>query len=337
MSMQGGPMARKRNITIWAAITLGMLLAAIMAVKLSHRHKVVPLVFTGAVVIQSTDARKESPIADVEISATNGSVKATAKSDFSGLFKIVWPAEVDPAQPIILQFRHPDYKPIDVPSTDVEKLYVIRLIPVHGQVEADLNEAEVSVTNVLVRYSTETMSTENIGTGVKTFQVVNTGNIPCNKQFPCSPDGKWKAATDSASLDAGDGNVFQNARVTCIAGPCPFIKVQSEGFSKPARNIKVAVLDWSDTTTILLQAEVFHNQFVDTVRTSYPVIFGRSMNFTVPGNARGTVIEADLNKTQIVFVLAPDPELTWAHCKVRVESNQVKDYRCELKPGYQFQ
>jgi hypothetical protein len=225
---------------------------------------------------------------------------------------------------------------MDVKTTAGEQLYVIRMIPIHGEVEAELNEAEVSVSDVMVRYSTETTSTENIGTGVKTFQVANTGNVPCNEQYPCSPDGKWKAAIDSASLDAGDGNVFQDARVSCIAGPCPFTKIESDEFSKPTRNIKVSVRNWSDTTTFLLQAEVFHSQFVDTVRKSYPVIFGRSMNFTLPADARGPAIEAELNKTQIVFVLAPSPGLSWADCQVRVESNQAKDYRCELKPGYQF-
>jgi len=37
-----------------------------------------------------------------------------------------------------------------------------------------------------------------------------------------------------------------------------------------------------------------------------------------------------------VFPLGPAPVLSWATCRVRDEKNQAKDYRCELKPGYEF-
>ncbi len=312
-------------------------MAALLAITISHPHRDVSFILTGSVIKQNADTRKESPIADVEISATNGSFAIRTKSDFTGLFKIIWPPRVDPGPSLTLQFKHPDNHPVDLKTAAGEKLYVVRMIPLHGEVEAELNEAEISVSNVMVRYSTETTSTNNIGTGVKTFQIANTGNVPCNKHYPCSPDGKWKAAIDSADLDAGDGNIFQDARVSCIAGPCPFTKIDFDGFSKPSRNIKASVRNWSDTTTFLLQAEVFHTQFMDTVRKSYPVIFGRSLNFTLPADARGPAIEAELNRTQITFVIAPSPGLSWADCQVRVESNKAKDYRCELKPGYQFQ
>lgn len=330
-------MKRSLKLAIWALLCLTIVGAAITLAKHRRYYKEAPFSISGSVVKQNADSKKESPIADVDITATSGSVDSHAKSDFSGFFKIIWPAEVDPNQSITLRFTHPDYKAVDMNIGGGDKLYVIRMIPTHGEVEAELNEAEVGVSDVLVRYSTEGSSTENIGTGVKTFQVVNTGNVPCNQQAPCSPDGKWKAAIGSASIDAGDGNEFQDARLSCIAGPCPFTRVETDGFTKPARVIKVSVSDWSDTTTFLLQAEVYHKQFLDIVRTSYPVIFGRSLNFTLPADARGPAIEADLNKTQITFVLAPSPELTWANCNVKVESNHAKDYRCELKSGYQFQ
>jgi hypothetical protein len=215
-------------------------------------------------------------------------------------------------------------------------LFVVEMAPVHGEVEAALNEKEIMVTNVLVRYSTASTSLENVGSGVKTFQVTNQGNIPCKGQKPCSPDGKWKAAIGSASLDSGDGNLFQNARVSCIAGPCPFTRIDSDGFSRPARTISVSVRDWSDTTTFLLQAEAFRTVANNLIRVSYPVIFGRSLNFTLPANAEGTSLEAEMDGSQIIFPLAPDPVLSWADCNVRVEKQQAKDFRCELKSGYSF-
>ena len=132
------------------------------------------------------------------------------------------------------------------------------------------------------------------------------------------------------------GNVFRNARVTCIAGPCPFTRIDTDGFSIGGHNIKVLIRNWSDTATFVLQADVFRTQVSDIVRESSPVIFGRAMNFTLPAKAEGPSIEAEMNGSRIVFPLGPTPVLSWADCNVRIEKNQVKDYRCELKAGYQY-
>ena len=179
----------------------------------------------------------------------------------------------------------------------------------------------------------------NIGTGIKTFQVENTANVECDHHAPCSPDGKWKGATGSVSLDAGAGNQYEDARFSCIAGPCPFTKVTSDGFSSGGRTISVTVLNWSDTSTFLLQAEVFRNELSNIVRESYPVIFGESLNFSLPANAEGPTLEAELNGTKIVFPLGPGAtsNLSWVDCNVRIGKDQSRIYRCELKPGYQFQ
>jgi hypothetical protein len=215
-------------------------------------------------------------------------------------------------------------------------LYIVRMVPLHSEVEAELDPTAAAVTNVMVRYSTQTTTTNAIGTDATTFQVANVGDTPCDKSRLCSPDGQWKAAVASASLDAGDGNVFRNARVSCIAGPCPFTKIDHDGFSRGGQNIDVTARDWSDTTTFLLQAEVFRTQLSDTTRESYPIISGRALDFTVPNTAQGTSVEAEINGVLMVFPLAPDPSMSWATCNVRVEKNNTKDYRCELKPGYRF-
>jgi hypothetical protein len=112
----------------------------------------------------------------------------------------------------------------------------------------------------------------NVGSAVKTFEVMNSGNVPCNGRDPCSPDGKWKAAIGSTSLDAGPGNEFRNARASCIAGPCPFTKIEADDLQRGGRSIQVFVRNWSDTATFLLEAEVFHPMVSDIVRESYPVI-----------------------------------------------------------------
>ena len=171
---------------------------------------------------------------------------------------------------------------------------------------------------------------------LRAFQVVNKANVPCKGQYPCSPDGRWKAALGAASLDAGEGNVFQNARASCIAGPCPFTRIESDDFTRGGRNISVTVRNWSDSTTFLLEAEVFHPMDSDMVRRSYPVTFGQALNFTLPPTAQGLSIEAEINGEGIVFPLGPDLYLSWAECNARVNRDQTKVYRCELKPGYRF-
>jgi len=328
---------RRKIATIATGLAaFAVILIIVFMVVRSHRIKRRPNTIQGAIVKHNIDSKRESPIENVEISAENGLAAQEAKSDFSGFFRLTLLPQVEPGQSVVLNFRHPDYLPVKLQASVGDNLFVVEMAPVHGEVEAELNEKEIMVTNVLVRYSIASTSLENVGSGVKTFQVTNQGNVPCKGQKPCSPDGKWKAAIGSASLDSGDGNLFQNARVSCIAGPCPFTKIDSDGFSKPARTISVSVSDWSDTTTFLLQAEVFRSVDNNIVRVSYPVIFGRSLNFTLPAGAEGTSLEAEMDGSQIIFPLAPDPVLSWADCSVRVEKKQTKDYRCELKPGYSF-
>lgn len=331
-------MNNKTTAVIRVLAVLGLVAAVVAAVFVIRvrRRGAVPIVLRGAVIKQSADTRDESPIANAEISAADG-LSGTVKSDFAGAFRIPLRKGVLPGEAITLLFRHPDYAPLDLKENVSDRLYVVKLTPLHGASPVGSGQPGTVIGNVMVRYTTGITSTENIGSAVKTFQAVNTGNVPCDKQQPpCSPDGKWKAVLASAALDAGEGNVFANARVTCIAGPCPFTAIQSDGFSRGGRNIKVSILNWSDTTTFLLQAEVYRPTIGNTTRQSYPVIFGQAMNFTLPSTAEGPSIEAELNGTRIVFPLGPAPILSWADCNVRVERTQAKDYRCELKPGFKF-
>jgi hypothetical protein len=330
-------MTRTRKIAIWviAIVVLGGLLpVARIAVRKYRKMRAVTL--SGAVLKDDSDPRKQSPIANVEITSPDGLLVKDGKSDFSGSFKLSFVAGTKYGQPIRLLFRHPDFQPKVWKEVLAKNLEVVRLTPLHGEVEAKLNEAEIVLGNVMVRYSIEANRTENIGSAVKTFEVPNQGNVACNQGPSCSPDGRWKASYASATMDAGEGNVFRDARVTCIAGPCPFTRIDTDEFSRGGRVIKVSVRNWSDTATFLFQAEVFRSQLDSIVRTSYPVIFGRSMNFTLPSTAEGPSIEAELNGNMIVFPIGPSPSLSWADCEVRVEKNHGKDYRCELKAGYRF-
>lgn len=322
--------------TLGLVVLTGVCITAGLAVRNYRRHRL-PNTLDGAVVKQDFDTQKQSPIANVEVISLDGLAARNGQSDFSGAFSLTMRPGVKMGTPIRLAFRHPDFQPIEITEPFSRKLVVVRMIPLHGELEATLNQSEIKITNVLVRYSTVTMRTENVGSAVKTFQVVNTGNVPCIGKAPCSPDGRWKAGVGSASLDAGHGNFFQDARINCIAGPCPFTRIDKDTRSGDGRKIGVSVLNWSDTTTFLLQAEVYRSQLENIVRRTYPVIFGRSMNFALPSTAEGPSIEAEVNGTPVVFPLGPNPDLSWADCQLRIEKNQAKDYRCELKAGYEFQ
>ena len=159
--------------------------------------------------------------------------------------------------------------------------------------------------------------------------------LACKGQHPCSPDGKWKAALGSGSLDAGPGNVFRDARVSCIAGPCPFTRIEQDNFARAGQIITVSARDWSDTATFLVEAEVFRPMASQTEHWSYPVVFGDQLSFTLPADAESVSIEADLDSQTIIFPLGPSLSLSWATCDSGTQG-RVRVYRCALKPGYRF-
>lgn len=332
------PILSKGKVRLRTAAILGLgavLASALAAVAWHYITK--PIAIRGAVIQQDADPRKQSPIQDVEIVVAGDPAVPRVRSDFSGYFKVTLRPGIKHDQAIILELRHPGYEPFDLRVVGTAKLYVVHMVPIHPEVEIASDRSDIVVANVRVRYSIETTAAVNVGTAAKTFRVQNTGNIPCNQNPPCSPDSKWKAAIGSATLDAGEGDVFENARVSCIAGPCPFTRIESDDSSRGGRTISVSVRDWSDTTTFLLQAEVFRQQVSDIVQESYPVIFGRALNFSLPAVAEGPSLEADLGGIPEVFPFGPVPILSWAECNVKTGKDKSKSYRCELKAGFRFQ
>ena len=155
-------MTSGRTIAIWVSVSLGIILMIVLILNRLHRHAGIPLTVVGSVIKQNADTRKESPIADVEISTPPGLGVSNARSDFSGYFKIVLPVGIDPGESITLRFRHPDYQPVDLNAIVSDQLYVVPMIPIHGEVESELSEDETVLANVLVRYTTEITITEKI-------------------------------------------------------------------------------------------------------------------------------------------------------------------------------
>jgi hypothetical protein len=289
----------------------------------------------GAVMTADAVPNRELPLADVEISVPGDPTGRTIHSDASGFFNLPIPFQrrVRRGLPLTISFRHPGYLPLDLSGVALDKLCIARLAPLPG---AAPDRPTVNIANVVAKYSIRTTTMLNIGSVVKSFLVVNTGNVPCQESHRCSPDGRWSASVGSASIDTGRGNEFRNARASCIAGPCAFTRIQDTNFSTAGQTLRVSALNWSDTATFLLEAEVYRPMVTDVMRDSYPVIFGGTLTFTLPAAAEGVSIQADLDKNIIVFPLGPSLFLSWADCQLQVNKDQTKVYRCELKPGYKF-
>jgi hypothetical protein len=326
---------KARNSSLWIllAIAIGL---ALIGMFFRYRH-LKPLTITGAITVQDTDPRKQLPIAGVEVSFVNNSGEPSVKSDSSGFFSLKLRQGLRRGQPLTLMFRHPDYHPLDVKEFVANKLYVVHLVPLSTVANIDPSHPGTAVANIRVRYSINATSKINIGSAVKTFLVENVGNLPCKQRPPCSPDGKWKATLGSASLDAGMGNEFHNVRVSCIAGPCPFTQIDADDGPSARQKITASALNWSDPATFLVEAEVMHTMQTPIDHQSYPVIFGSTLNFTLPTDAEGVSVEADVAGKTIIFPLGPDLNLSWATCSARVNKEQTRVYRCNVKAGYRFQ
>jgi hypothetical protein len=326
------------------SIVIAVAVAAAVAGLLVRLYRWRPRLTTiqGAVIRRAEDPPKQQPIAGVLVTASRGVVSASTQSDASGYFRIRFPEVIWPGQTVRLSFRQPDYHPLDMNLTmefrsTARRLIVAALAPRAAEVKTVSTGPAQTISNIRIRYTVNTENEENFGGAVKTFTVENQGNIPCRRQGPCSPDGEWKAATASVTLDAGPENQFRNVRASCIAGPCPFTRIQTHSAADGGRMIVATATDWSDTATFLLEAEIFHTSIGSNVRESYPVIFDRTLSFTLPTDQEGVSIQAEINGAPMVFPLGGSVYLSWANCTVRTSGSQKSTvYQCELKPGFKF-
>ncbi len=318
--------------TAHAAAFCGILTEMVLGSSCSRA----PATVQGAVLRQDADPRQQSPIANARITVEDGLASADGLSDATGYFHILLLPSLRPGQAVTLVFRHAGFEPLRLTGPADGSLWLARMNPIPSPARSASSAPEAVLSHVRIRYTVKVESTVNVGSGERTFRVVNTANVPCRRQRPCSPDGRWKAAIGSASLDAGEGNEFHNTRLSCIAGPCPFTAIDSDGFTRGGRRISVSILNWSDTTTFVIEGEVVRHVVNDAVRESYPVIFGSAMNFTLPAAAEGPSIEADLDGAPIVYPLGPDLLLSWARCRERDDRGHNRLYRCDANAGYRF-
>jgi hypothetical protein len=327
-------MSRRRKLFwFFPVIAVAGVVAALIA---SGTHHQFGITVSGVVLADDPDPAKQTPIPKVEVTAADGNATATALSDTSGSFHLDLHTRIWQGASVELKLSHPDFNPLTASGPFGAELGVFRMTPRAGGQRASSDGNEISLANVRVRYAITSHNTVNVGSMARAFQVANIGNVPCERKQPCSPDDKWKATAGSQTFDAGEGNQFNNVRLSCIAGPCPFTRINSNRVSKGGRTVEISVLNWSDTTTFLFEAEVIRAMESDVIRQSFPAIFGRNMSFTLPSAAEGPSIEAELNGSAIVFPLGPALKLSWASCVMRTVPGESRLYACELKPGYRF-
>lgn len=333
-------MSKERKIVVSIAAAIAGILGFLILqekTQLPQRYLMAPIEIRGAVLRSDPDPGKQSPLGNAKVTASTGLFTADTTSDASGAFDLTLRPGAFPGRPIILNFEHAQYRPVQMEVIPENKLYIVRMEPLEPIpiFTAKADEKPVQIKDVKLRYSVQTQATVDVGTLAKQMQVVNTGNVPCNDHPPCSPDKQWKASIGTLTIDADARNLFRNVRVTCIGGPCPFTKIQNSDLSVESRKKTISVLNWSDTASFLVEAEVFRTVIRDTVRHSYPFIVGPTMTFALPIDAEGPSIEAEENGQAIVFPLGPNMILSWATCSVETSSRN-KVFRCTLKPGYEF-
>jgi hypothetical protein len=312
-----------------------IVVALVLTIYLASKPKDINSI-TGAVLRQDSDLGKQLPIANAQISLVGDLADGVATSDSSGKFQLRLRQGIRAGQMARLRISHPGYRPMDFPEYLLDRLYIIRMVPNDQTANGASLAAPIILSDIRVRSATRSEISVDAGSALKTFEVVNTGDVPCDRHGPCSPDGKWKAAIGGASLDAGENNSFHDVRVSCIAGPCPFTKIEQDSFSTGGRHIGVTIRNWSDTTTFLLEAEVTHITSGDAILQSFPAIFDRTLSFTLPASAQGPSIEAAVDGKEIVFPLSPALDLSWAACTVKASGDGTRLYRCVLKSGYRF-
>jgi hypothetical protein len=324
----------KYTLAVGVGGILGLISAALAAWLIAEN----PDSIRGAVLRRDSDPTKQLPVASVAIAFSGGlpAESVSVRSDSSGYFTVRLKRRIQRGLPITIHLSHPDYQPLELHETASNRLYIAFLTPIAHPDRTQTSGPEVKIANVVAQYSVATTNAVNVGSAFKTFVVENKGNVPCPGHGPCSPDGRWKAAIGSAVIDAGPGNEFQNARASCIAGPCPFTRIDETNLSRGRQSLTVSVLNWSDTATFLVEAEVYKPLVSDVLRRSYPVIFDEALTFTLPASAQGVSIRADVDGRMIIFPLGPALYLSWADCQLSLTNDQTRVYRCELKPGFRF-
>jgi hypothetical protein len=335
-----------RSIKIIVVVSVLVVAVAVgIAVRVARRgvpriHPAITL--EGSVLNQDADPSKRTPIPGVTVTATRGETELVRQTDPTGYFAVSFNSGIESGKDLTLTFEKTGYKTVQItPAHPGDQLYIVQMEPMAPPrpVRAQREQPPAKLTSikdVRVRYSFKNESTISVSAVAKEFMAPNKGNIPCGNLKPCSPDGKWKATVTILPIDTDPGNEFRNVRVSCIAGPCHFLRIDPPSIENGGAKLKISVLNWSDTAAFLVEADVVRRMVTNVVRQSYPFILSNTMNFALPPTSEAVSIEANVDGKLIIFPLPPTLDLSWADCNVDTTAGGDKTYRCQLKAGYQF-
>ena len=117
----------------WKIATVVVALGAASAITAMLTLRQPSITLEGAVILDSTDQQKQSPIAGVSITVDREDAPApVAETNFAGYFRLRLPPTVVSGESITLQLRHPDHQPLDVEVAAAEQLYVLRMSSAHS-------------------------------------------------------------------------------------------------------------------------------------------------------------------------------------------------------------
>src|SRR5579883_2642923 len=123
-----------RKWIVWIGVGAVAATVIIFLIVRSQRWRPRIISIQGAVIRKDSDTRKELPIANAAITATDGLMTVRTQSDASGYFNLRFRENVWPGQTVTLSVRHPDYDGYDVTfrpgiRSTTQMLYVAALTP----------------------------------------------------------------------------------------------------------------------------------------------------------------------------------------------------------------
>src|SRR3954454_15163989 len=124
-----------RKWTLWAVVAVAVGAVAVVLIVRSQRWRPRTITIQGAVIRKDADVRKELPIANTTVTATDGMMTVRAQTDASGYFHLRFRENVWPGQTVTLSFRNPDYESYDLAlrpgiRSTTQKLYIAKLTPI---------------------------------------------------------------------------------------------------------------------------------------------------------------------------------------------------------------
>ena len=195
-----------RKWILWACAGLAAVAIITALVVRSQRWRPRTISIQGAVIRKDADPRRELPIGNVVVTATDGLMTVRTQSDASGYFNLKFRENVWPGQTVTLSFRSPDYESYDVTvhpgiRSTTQKLYVAALIPIRPDSQPKTAKKASVVSNIRIRYTVNSQGDNNIGSAVLPVPGCEPGQRPL--QPPGAMLSRWALEGDHRISDDG--------------------------------------------------------------------------------------------------------------------------------------